>query len=81
MNEPRALDEQLRTLVMHSFEGGGERLPRFNKGVDDGSISVKPIILSLRWSCSTIAVPIPGATADQEKLIGCVEDPVPFLFG
>ncbi|MCP3892351.1 MAG: hypothetical protein GY702_26275 [Desulfobulbaceae bacterium] len=26
MNEPGALDERLRTLVMQSFEGGGERL-------------------------------------------------------
>ncbi len=26
MNEPEALDERLRTLVMQSFEGGGERL-------------------------------------------------------
>ncbi|MCP3890544.1 MAG: hypothetical protein GY702_16980 [Desulfobulbaceae bacterium] len=30
MNEPGALDERLRTLVMQSFEGGGERL-RFLK--------------------------------------------------
>ncbi|MCP3888428.1 MAG: hypothetical protein GY702_06085 [Desulfobulbaceae bacterium] len=28
MNEPGALDERLRTLVMQSFEGGGERLPK-----------------------------------------------------
>ncbi len=26
MNEPGALDERLRTLVMQSLEGGGERL-------------------------------------------------------
>ncbi len=26
LNEPGALDERLRTLVMQSFEGGGERL-------------------------------------------------------
>ncbi|MCP3887937.1 MAG: hypothetical protein GY702_03560 [Desulfobulbaceae bacterium] len=26
MNEPEALDERLRTLVMQSFERGGERL-------------------------------------------------------
>ncbi|MCP3889705.1 MAG: hypothetical protein GY702_12645 [Desulfobulbaceae bacterium] len=26
MNEPGALDERLRTLVMQSFERGGERL-------------------------------------------------------
>ncbi len=30
LNEPGALDERLRTLVMQSFEGGGERL-RFLK--------------------------------------------------
>ncbi|MCP3892459.1 MAG: hypothetical protein GY702_26835 [Desulfobulbaceae bacterium] len=29
MNEPGALDERLRTLVMQSFEGGGERLQDF----------------------------------------------------
>ncbi|MCP3888558.1 MAG: hypothetical protein GY702_06750 [Desulfobulbaceae bacterium] len=27
MNEPGTLDERLPTLVMQSFEGGGERLP------------------------------------------------------
>ncbi|MCP3892476.1 MAG: hypothetical protein GY702_26920 [Desulfobulbaceae bacterium] len=30
MNEPGALDERLRTLVMQFFEGGGERLQTFN---------------------------------------------------
>ncbi|MCP3888632.1 MAG: hypothetical protein GY702_07135 [Desulfobulbaceae bacterium] len=37
MNEPGALDERLRTLVMHSFEGGGERLHFLN--------SLKPFLL------------------------------------
>ncbi|MCP3887533.1 MAG: hypothetical protein GY702_01510 [Desulfobulbaceae bacterium] len=35
MNEPGALDERLRTLVMQSFEGGGERLLYLNPGTPE----------------------------------------------
>ncbi|MCP3892456.1 MAG: hypothetical protein GY702_26815 [Desulfobulbaceae bacterium] len=34
MNEPGALDERLRTLVMQSFEGGGERLQLHDAGIE-----------------------------------------------
>ncbi len=34
MSEPGALDERLRTLVMQSFEGGGERLRKRRCGIN-----------------------------------------------